>query len=81
MIPNDFQWLRGLLEGTLFFCVGLAVLITVLEMLKELRKKYLCACLHVVPHVSVLAFMLVCSDVHVHAYVCGCGCACVRACL
>ena len=90
VIPNDFQWIRGLLEGTLFFCVGLAVLITVLEMLKELRKKYLCACVHVVMwacryaamgHMSMLAFMLVCSEVHVHAYVCKCACTCACVCM
>ena len=39
-MPVKYLWLRVPLEDILLFCLGLSVLITLLEMLKELRKKY-----------------------------------------
>ena len=39
-IPEKFRWLRVPLEDAMLFFLGLSVLITLLEMLKELRKKY-----------------------------------------
>ena len=38
-IPEEYCWLRDPLEGILLFCLSLAVLVTLSEMLKELRKK------------------------------------------
>ena len=40
VIPEEFRWLRVPLEDAMLFFLGLAMVITFLEMLKELRKKY-----------------------------------------
>ena len=40
VIPEQYRWLRILLEDAMLFFLSLAIVVTLLEMLKELRKKY-----------------------------------------